>query len=306
MKERPTPASGAVRGRLLRLPRYRTLVVSALLGGVWPAVCAFAQGSAWLNEPGSGYASLSVVSQVADEFYRGKVKRPTPRGEDLGQNTVWLTANYSFNDSLALDAQVGWARSEFVVGPMIPTPMEHFSGMVDSTIGLTWRVNDELASDLPSVAVRAGAIIAGNYDTGYINSLGDGGNGYELSVVVGEFVSNRVGLSAEFGYRSRDSGIPSETFTNLTGVWLLGERLSLGLDYKVVNARDGLDIGGEGFDPTRFPEVEEDSELVAGRLYYNASESLSFAVFHAAVVNGRNAPASAVYGATISYSFSAF
>lgn len=280
--------------------------VSAFAVALWPAMCAFADGSAWLNEPGSGYASVSVVSQVADEYYRGKVKRSTPRGEDLAQNTVWLTANYAFGDSWAVDAQVGWARSEFVVGPMIPTPMENFSGIVDSSIGLTWRVNDELASELPSVALRAGAIIAGDYDTGYINSLGDGGNGYELSIIVGEFVSNRVGLSAEFGYRSREAGIPDETFTNLTGVWLLGEKLSLGLDYKLVDARSGLDIGGEGFDPTRFPEVEEDSELVAGRLYYNASEALSFAVFHATVVGGRNAPASAVYGATISYSFNTF
>lgn len=280
--------------------------VSAFAAALWPAMCAFADGSAWLNEPGSGYASVSVVSQVADEYYRGKVKRSTPRGEDLAQNTVWLTANYAFGDSWAVDAQVGWARSEFVVGPMIPTPMENFSGIVDSSIGLTWRVNDELASELPSVALRAGAIIAGDYDTGYINSLGDGGNGYELSIIVGEFVSNRVGLSAEFGYRSREAGIPDETFTNLTGVWLLGEKLSLGLDYKLVDARSGLDIGGEGFDPTRFPEVEEDSELVAGRLYYNASEALSFAVFHATVVGGRNAPASAVYGATISYSFNTF
>ncbi len=280
--------------------------VSAFAVAMWPAMCAFADGSAWLNEPGSGYASVSVVSQVADEYYRGKIKRSTPRGEDLAQNTVWLTANYAFGDSWAVDAQVGWARSEFVVGPMIPTPMENFSGIVDSSIGLTWRVNDELASELPSVALRAGAIIAGDYDTGYINSLGDGGNGYELSIIVGEFVSNRVGLSAEFGYRSREAGIPDETFTNLTGVWLLGEKLSLGLDYKLVDARSGLDIGGEGFDPTRFPEVEEDSELVAGRLYYNASEALSFAVFHATVVGGRNAPASAVYGATISYSFNTF
>lgn len=283
--------------------RLSKVIVSAAVG-VWPVAQAFADGTPWLTEPGSGYASVSVVSQVADEYYRGKVKRSTPRGEDLAQNTIWLTANYGFTDSWAVDAQVGWARSEFVVGPMIPTPMESFSGIVDTTIGLTWRVNDELASDLPSVALRAGAIIAGNYETGYINSLGDGGNGWEFSIIVGEFVSNRVGLSGEFGYRSRNKNIPDETFTNISGVWLLGEKLSLGLDYRLVDARSGLDIGGEGFDPTRFPEVEEDSEIIAGRLYYNASDTLSFAVFHAASVSGRNSPASAVYGATVSYSFS--
>ena len=283
--------------------RVFRLVVWASVG-LWSTAPAFADGTAWLTEPGSGYASISLVSQVADEYFRGKVKRPTPRGEDLAQNTVWLTANYGFADSWAVDAQVGWARSEFIVGPMIPTPMENFSGVVDSTIGVTWRINDELASDLPSVALRGAAIIAGNYETGYINSLGDGGDGWEFSVIVGEFVSARLGLSAEFGYRSREANIPDETFTNLSGVWLLGEKLSLGLDYRLVDARSGLDIGGEGFDPTRFPEVEEDSEIVAGRLYYNATDALSFAVFHAAAVGGRNSPASAVYGATVSYSFS--
>ena len=280
--------------------------VFVVLIAVWTTTNAFAQATAWLNEPGSGYASISVVNQVADEYYRGKVKRSTPLGEDLSQGTIWLTANYAFTDSWAVDARMGWARSQFVVGPMIPTPMEKFSGLVDTNIGLTWRVNDELASDLPSIALRAGAIIAGNYDTGYINSLGDGGDGYEFSIIVCEFVSNRVGLSVEFGYRARQENIPDETFTNLTGVWLFGDKLSLGLDYQRVDARSGLDIGGAGFDPTRFPEVEEDSEIVAGRLYYSASDALSFSVFHANVVSGRNAPASAVYGATVSYSFSTF
>ena len=278
--------------------------MAALVVGlaVWPTV-ASANGSPWLSEPGAGYLSLSYVRQTADEYYRSKSKRATPRGENLTQDTLWLTGNYAFGESWALDAQVGWARSDFVVGPMIPTTMENFSGLVDTTLGVTWRLNDELTSDYPSVAVRGGVVIAGNYETGHINSLGDGADGYELSFIIGKFVGAQFGLSAEFGYRARDANVPDETFTNLSGLWLVSDRLSLGLDYQLLDARSGLDIGGPGFDPTRFSEVEEDTAMVAGRLFYAVTERVGLSVFHAAVVKGRNAPASAVYGVTASYSF---
>lgn len=275
-------------------------LVAAL--SVW-ANCALADGSAWLPEPGSGYVSLSYVGQTADEYYRAKSKRPTPRGESLSQGTVWLNGNYAFTDAWAADVQIGWARSDFVVGPMIPTTMASFTGMVDSSIGLTWRLNDELASDFPSVALRGGAIIAGNYETGHINSLGDGADGYEVALIVGEFLGGSFGLSAEFGYRFRSGATPDEAFTNISGVWLLSERLSASLDYRLVDASSGLDIGGPGFDPTRFPEVQEDSEMIAGRLYFAATDRLGLSFFHAAVVDGRNTPASAVYGAALNYSF---
>ena len=278
--------------------------IAALAVGLaaWPNV-AFADGTAWLSEPGTGYLSLSYVGQTADEYFRSESKRATPRGENLTQNTVWLTANYALGESWALDARVGWARSDFVVGPMIPTTMANFSGLVDSTLGVTWRLNDELTSDYPSVAVRGGVVLAGNYETGHINSLGDGADGFELSVIVGEFVSTQFGLSAEFGYRARGGNVPDETFTNLSGLWLISDRLSLGLDYQLVDAQSGLDIGGPGFDPTKFPEVQEDTQIVAGRLYYAVSERIGLSVFHAGVVKGRNAPASTVYGVTASYSF---
>ena len=81
------------------------------------------------------------------------------------------------------------------------------------------RLVDEVISDAPSLAVRVGGIIGGDYDTGYINSLGDGGNGYEISVIAGKFLGDRVGLSGELGYRDRDSDIPSEVFANVSALW---------------------------------------------------------------------------------------
>ena len=77
-------------------------------------------------------------------------------------------------------------------------------------------------------------VAAGAYETGYINSLGDGAHGVEASVIVGKFW-NRFGFSTEFGDRHRgsteineqaiggtsgDVDVPSDVFYNLSA----GER----------------------------------------------------------------------------------
>ncbi len=243
--------------------------------------------------------------QSANEFYLGATKVPTPGGgEDLQQDTVWLNANYTLADAWALDLQLGWAKTDFITGPGIPTTDESFDGLVDANLGVTWRVVDELEWDnLPSVAVRAAAIIAGDYEPGHINSVGDGGDGFEISVIVGKFLTNRVGVSAEFGYRNRNKGIPENYFTNLSGIFLVNERLSLGLDYRRVDAESGLDIGGPGFSPDRFPEVQDENQLLGGRLFFSATPNLNFAVFYAAVIDGRNTKADSVVGGGATWSF---
>ena len=289
-----------------RLFRHTSVAALAALGCTLPPAAWAADGTAWLSEPGTGHVSLSYVMQSADEFYRASTKVSTPGGgEDLQQDTVWLNANYALADAWALDLQLGWAKSDFITGPGIPTTDESFDGLVDANLGVTWRVVDELEWDnLPSVAVRAAAIIAGDYETGQINSLGDGGDGFEISVIVGKFLNNRVGVSAEFGYRNRNEGIPENYFTNLSGIFLVNERLSLGLDYRRVDSESGLDIGGPGFSPDRFPELEEENQLLGGRLFFSATPSLSFAVFYAAVIDGRNTEAGSVFGAVATWSFS--
>lgn len=272
------------------------------------AVCfapraAFADGSAWLAEPGTGFVNVSYVYQTADEFYRAEQKRPTPAGgEDLSQGTVWVNLDYAMTDSLAVDVQVGWAQSDFVVLFPGPAPEDGYSGLVDTTVGLTWRVVDEAISDAPSVAFRIGGIIAGDYDTGYINSLGDGGNGYEASVIVGKFLGDRFGLSGELGYRDRDNEIPSAIFANVSALWLLNERFTLGLDYQYVDSESALDIGAPGFSPARFPELEEDVQSAGVRLFWNLG-NVGLNLFHARVVDGRNTAANGITGATVSYFF---
>ena len=280
---------------------------------------ALAQGSPWIAEPGTGSISISYVNQNANEFYRQttKVKGPLEAtGANLAQNTLWFGVNYAISDSVALDLQTAWARS-FVAGGVGPSGgQESYSGLYDSNIALTWRVVDELISDAPSVAIRLGLIAAGAYDTGYINSLGDGGNGFETSLIIGKF-GGAAGFSAEVGYRNRTTTvvnenavggvlrgeveIPSDMFVNLGLFIPAGDVVTLGVDYRMVNALSGIDIGGPGFSPSRFPGLQEDGHIVGGRLLANVTDTVSLNAFFGQVVAGRNTAASRIIGVGLSF-----
>ena len=288
------------------MKRLRFLWAAALAAAllILPAASAFAQGSPWIAEPRTGSITVSYGHQAATEFYRADVKGPTPGdGANLSQTTGWIDVNYAITDAIAVDLRSGLGRSH-IPGPVGPTPEESFSGLVDTNISLTWRVVDELVMDgAPSVAIRAGVIAAGGYDTGYINSLGDGGNGFETSVLVGKF-GDRFGVSGEIGYRARSNNVPSDTFVNLAGFFPVNDRITVAADYRMVNGSDsGLDIGGPGFSPDRFPELQEDAQLLGGRVLAAINDSISVSGFYGQIIGGRNTAASGILGVGITYSF---
>ena len=279
--------------------------IALTLAGCMAIACtcqAVADGSAWLAEPDTGYVSMSYVTQAADQYYRQTCPPSSRRGSDrcalpgdLTQDTVWLTTSYGMSDSFALDARVARAMSDLAG--------QGQSDLGDATIGVTWRLLDETTGANPSVALRGGVIIAGNYETGQLTSLGDGGNGFELSAIVGKFISSRVGLSAEVGVRDRYHGIPTNIFTNLSGIVLVSNRLVLGLDYRRVDTSDGFDIGGPGFTSDKFPQAREESQLVSASAFVNLTDRLSGSVVYGSVVGGRNTADSEVFGISLSYSY---
>jgi hypothetical protein len=280
---------------------------------------ASAQGTPWIAEPETGSISVTFANQRATEFFRADTATKGPLGATdahLSQSTLWFGVNYAFTDALALDVQSAWARS-FVPGPVGPTPAESFNGIGDSNVAVTWRLVDELVSNAPSVALRAGVVAAGAYETGYINSLGDGAHAVEASVIVGKFW-NRFGFSTEFGYRHRgmaeineqavggmrgDVDVPSDVFYNLSGYFPASDAVTVGIDYRLVNALSGIDIGGPGFSPSRFPELEEDAHILGGRLLANVTDRLSLNFFAGRVIAGRNTARSTVFGLGASFGF---
>ena len=307
---------------------FVTTVAGAALVASLSAQPAFAQGTPWIAEPGTGTISFTYANQNAKEFWRpvdGSIMKVTgPLGEtdaSLAQNTMWFAANYAVNDFVALDIQSAFASSSVTGGVGPSGGEESYSGLFDSNIALTFRLVDELISDAPSVAVRIGGILAGAYDTGYINSLGDGGHGLETSLIVGKFGS-AAGFSAELGFRVRGStevnqqavggagatsgetvDIPNDMFVNLGLFIPAGSAVTLGVDYRMVNALSGIDIGGPGFSPSRFPGLQENAHLVGGRLLINATDTVNLNVFFGQVVAGKNTAASRIFGAGVGFGF---
>jgi hypothetical protein len=285
------------------MKRFATYAICSL----FPLSC-LAEGSPWLPEPETGNVNTSYVFQTSDEFYRAAEKKPTPGGgEDLSQHTLWLSVNYGLTDDFAIDFRTGYSKSEFITGPGIPTIDDSFTGIADSTIGFTWRFVDEDVSEkfTPSAAIRIAGIVAGDYDTGYINSIGDGGSGFETSLILGRMFGENFALSGEMGYRKRNNDIPDETFYNVTAYYVFSA-LTTSLEYKQVNALSGLDIGGPGFMPSKFPQLDEDYQLFGLGFSYSVTESLNVGLNLATVISGRNTNDSDALGITVGYSFDTY
>lgn len=275
---------------------------------------AFADGSPWLPDPETGNITISYVSQNATEFYhlnsapiQKQVKDPL--ADTLSQDTVWVEGRYGLSDEFAVDFRVGGARSQYA--PCNPTnpacAQENFSGLTDTNIGVTWRVVDEVVSHLPSIGLRLGGIIAGNYKTGHLNAIGDGGNGFEASAMIGKFIADRVALSGEVGYRDRDNDIPSDFFMNLSGGVLVMKSVGLSINYKLINALSGIDIGRRGvFAPSRFPEAEEDIHFLGGTATFNVTDTTNVGVSYGEVIDGKNTAKSKVWSVSLGYSFDTF
>ena len=279
------------RTRLIILVAVTTIATGSL---------AFADGSPWLPDPETGSITISYVSQNATELYSASKK--TPLADDLRQETVSVQGTYGLSDEFAMDLRMGFAKSEYTQTG--GRGRDNFRGLTDTNVGVVWRVADELVRpSLPSVALRAGAIIAGDYETGHINAIGDGGNGVELSALVGKFITDRVALSGEVGYRDRDNDVPADFFLNLSGGVLVGDLLGLSINYKLVDALSGLDIGQPGF---TFPELEEDIQFLGGTATFNTTDTTNVGVSYGEVLDGRNTAKSKVWSVSLGYSFDTF
>ena len=83
----------------------------------------------------------------------------------------------------------------------------------------------------------------------------------------------------------------------------VGSRVTLGADYRMVNALSGLDIGGDGFSPSRFPGLQEDARIVGGRLLTDLNGTVGMSAFFGQVVGGRNTAKSRIFGFGLSVGF---
>jgi hypothetical protein len=275
----------------------RKLIIAAIAALVSGPV--FAEG-AYLPSPGSNTLTFSFSNQKADEFRPGDMRGNLPA--DLKQDTFKLNYSYGILDRLALDIEVGYAKSKFITIPGL-APNGGLKGNTDSRIGLRFRVLDDLADAPVTLTLGAAAIIKGSYDTGALSSIGDGASGIEVSATVAKaFTSNFNGF-ASVGYRDRQSPVPNESFYKFGINFNPTAQIGLSLAHEELRSSGTLDIGGPGFSPARFPEVKEEYGFTTLGANFRVSRNLSLGVQYGEKQAKRNTAESKVVGVSLTTSF---
>ena len=256
--------------------------------------------SPWLPVADSHELSFSYIDQSADRFYVGEVEMGLPT--DLELRSAQVSYAYGFTDRLALDVQAGYAESDFLIDPGL-APRGGLTGLTDARIGLRWLAFDQSDEHWFTLTLAGALLLEGDYDTGAITAIGDGASGAELSVLTGRSFDSGFSWQSELGYRLRSGEVPEEWFFNRTLAYSFSEQLSTRLSWNSVDSNGDLDIGGSGFSPPRFPEVEEDYDLWLVGLSFLPSDSWALGLDYGRKFDGRNTAKSDVFAFTVGRSF---
>jgi Protein of unknown function (DUF1302) len=260
-------------------------------------------GSPWLPIPGQVSLGVFDVEQSGSDAYIGNKKLPISgitggAATKYKRGTFGLRVDYGISDSLAFDATL--AQTSVKVGGA-----DSSSGLGDTTLGLRWRVVDEYETpSRPTVTLRAGAIIKGNYDGAKLAAIGKAANGIDVSAIIGKEVGKGISLWGELGFQKRDASVPTATYFEIGSRWRFAPKWNASLAYSDKKFGGSLDIGGAGFTPARFQQVREERSVIKLGLGYAIGSNQTLAVNFAKLVGGRNTVQDDnILGLGYSYSF---
>ncbi len=248
---------------------------------------AIAEGtSPWLPAPGQFTLGINHTQQTAKESIIGdkelSVWAITGAAEEYKSTTNTVQFTYGLLDSLSFDLAAGQAKVE--VGSA-----DSSSGRIDTVIGGNWRVLDEyISSGVPTLTLRAAAILKGNYEGARLAGLGKAANGLEVAAIVGKQISPMFSLWGEIGVQNRDNSVPNATFYDINAGLAFTRELSASIGVSNKKYSGDLDIGGAGFSPSRFPEVKEERSLIKLGLNYSFAENQGLSLNFAKITAGRN------------------
>ncbi len=264
------------------------------------APAAFANDiSPWTPAAGSGDVEIAYTLQEADDFNPGEARAALPG--KLSQDSVLLSLSYGITQRLTADVKIGYAKTRFLTDPVL-SPDGGLDGLNDVFVGLRYKVLDEAEGAPFTATLGIGGIIDGGYTTGALSAIGDGGSGGQAAVAVGRSIGP-VSLSGSIGYRTRSNNIPDEVFGALNASISPVSGVSLYGGVSFTNSTSGIDIGGPGFSPARFPEVEEDYKIWSLGASASLSDDLSANIGYGKKFDGRNTARSEFFRVGLGYSF---
>ncbi len=256
--------------------------------------------SPWLLPERKANFTVSYVYQNYQDFWLGPNKNRLP--DDITQNSVFFGLEYGVTDFVALDFATGYSKASFNP-PGEPTP--DIDGLYDTQFGVRFRLLDEYARPgAPTITVRAGAIVEGNYEASNVHSPGDGASGGEISLLVGKsWAEPGLGFSGELGFRDRNENVPADFFCSVGFYKTFLSRGSLSAAYRRDQGLSGLDIGGPGFSPDKFPQVKEVNDNLEFGVGVSDEGGRYYGFLVGRTVHGRNTGQKTAIGLTFSVPF---
>lgn len=252
-----------------------------------PLVALAENDSPWLPIPGQWTLSLNQTEQSGDGAYIGDTLLPFTAitggaASKYRRSTTSVRLGYGLSDAISLDATLGAGRVK--VGAA-----DRDSGLSDSVLGVNFRLLDEFAQPgVPTLTLRAAAILKGNYDGARLAAIGNDENGFEVAALLGKQVTPTLALWAGLGLQNRSGAVPSATYYDLGARYRFAPQWSASLGYSSKKYSGDLDIGGPGFSPDRFQEVRAERGVAKLGLGYAFARNQGIAVNFARVVSGRN------------------
>lgn len=278
--------------------------IPAVLGlSLVSAACAHAQ-SAWLPKPQEFVVTPAFTYQRFDTFWAGKTETSL-KPDDLTQETALLGLEYGVTEFLALDINGGYSWTSTKAPGLGGNKRD--DGFIDTTAGVRWRLLDEQKTPcriMPTLTLRVGGILEGNYDQAQAFSAGDGASGFETSLLVGKSICTGFGAYGDIGYRNRNHNVPDDLFGSV-GMYATVKSFTVSVGYRHVQGLSGGDIGGGGFNPGSsrdgFPSVKEISQNIEAGLGYTDKGGRFYQFFYAHTLNGRNTGQKDVFGVSASF-----
>ena len=149
-----------------------------------------------------------------------------------------------------------------------------------------------------------GYTFGGDYETDLIDAIGDGGSGFDLSLLLGKSLNEQFAVSGDLTFRQRDNDI-SDAFKYLisgfysTPVQGLGFQLALG----GLRTDSDIDIAGPGFGVEQFPQTDRDMDIAIAGVNYNFNSGIGLGLSRLMLLDGRNVADTDITTLSLSYSF---
>lgn len=285
------------------------LQLPVLLVTLGVAAITASASTAYIPAPGTGNLQPTASVQWATDFWFDDNQATLPG--HLTQTSVALEAEYGLAPNLGIDATIGYSNVNYQGGPLGPYTLttdgkETRAGLMDLRFGASWRIVDEFQSlneAAPTVTVRLGAIVAGTYDTGFLNAVSDGADGWDIGVKFGKvFLGLNAGIYGDFTYRFLSTSTPDEWEASF-GAYKIVNAFTFSLGLREKQSVGGIDILGPGFTLARFTDVREKNRTIEMGVTWAWRDSSTLSLGYARTLDGENSPKKNVLIGSASFAF---